>query len=232
MTKKVGRKSPNPKAKTHDELEGVESALTATEQFIEKNQKQLITGVGIVALIVMFIIAFNNMYFKPRSINAANEMYKAQLYFARDSFNLALYGDAFEAVGFEEISSKYSWTSSGNLAKAYAGICFYQLGEYEEAVKYLSKFDGGKSYFAVSVTGLIGDSYVELDRPEKALRFYKKAGNADNKVLSPTFIKKLALLYESLGQNEKALECYKEIKEKYTESMEGQDIDKYISRLK
>lgn len=231
MAKNIAKKPVNSKHKKHDEFETVESALTATEAFIEKNQKQLITIVGVIALIVTIFIASNNMYFKPRTVEAANEMYKSQLYFARDSFELALYGDAFETIGFEEISTKYSWTASGNLAKAYAGICFYQLGEYEDAIKYLSKFDGGKSYFAISITGLIGDCYVESNRPEKAIKFFKKAGDADNRALSPTFLKKAGLVYESLGQNDKALSCYQIIKDKYAESMEGQDIEKYIFQL-
>ena len=226
MAKQTGNK-----AKKHDEFESVESALTATEAFIEKNQKQLITGVGILALLVTAFIAFNNMYFKPRTNEASNEMYKAQLYFARDSFELALQGDDFETIGFEGVSSKYSWTASGNLAKAYAGICLYNLGEYEEAIRFLSKFDGGKSYLGLSVTGLIGDCYVELDRPEKAVKFFKKAGEANNEALSPTFLKKAGFVYESLEQKDKALACYQIIKEKYADSLEGQDIEKYIFQL-
>ena len=33
-----------------------------------------------------------------------------------------------------------------------------------------------------------------------------------------------------MGNKDKALECYKTIKDKYPQSMEGYDIDKYITR--
>ncbi|OJV35971.1 MAG: hypothetical protein BGO29_00185 [Bacteroidales bacterium 36-12] len=231
MSKKVTQNQSKKAVKKQDEFQSVESALTKSEAFIEKNQKQIITWLGIVALAVMAFLAINNYYVKPRKVEAANEMYKSQLFFARDSFNLALNGDGFESLGFEEISSKYSLTPSGNLAKAYAGICYYNLGDYENAIKYLSGYDADKSYFSISVIGLIGDSYVELNQTEKAIRFFTKAADFNNEVLSPIFLKKAGIAYESIGDNKKALSCYTQIKDKYSLSQEGQDIDKYITRL-
>ena len=35
---------------------------------------------------------------------------------------------------------EFSGTAAGNLANAYSGICYAQLGKYEDAVKYLDKF--------------------------------------------------------------------------------------------
>lgn len=217
--------------KKQDEFESVEQALTTSEAFIEKYQKQILYGLGVIAVLVMAFLAINNFYVKPRSAEAANEMYKSQLYFSRDSFRLALEGDGFESIGFEAISSDYSLTSSGNLAKAYAGICYYHLGEYDQAIKYLSGYDGSDQYFSLTVLGLIGDSYVEKGEPQKAVRFFSKAADSGNDVLSPFFLKKLAIVYESNGENDKALKSYQTIKEKYPMSQEGQDIDKYISRL-
>ncbi|GAB1415778.1 tetratricopeptide repeat protein [Paludibacter sp.] len=231
MSKKVSQSQAKKVAKTQDDFESVENALTKSEAFIEKNQKHLITGLGIVAIIVMAILAINNFYVKPRAAEAANEMYKSQLFFAKDSFNIALNGDGFESIGFEEISSKYSLTSSGNLAKAYAGICYYNLGDYENAVKFLLSYDADDSYFSTSVLGLAGDCYVELNQTEKAIQFFTKAVDSNNEVLSPVFLKKAGIAYESLGDSKKALSQYMLIKEKYSMSQEGQDIDKYISRL-
>ena len=217
--------------KKQDEFENVEHALTTSEAFIEKYQKQILYGLGIVAVVVMAFLAINNFYVKPRSAEAANEMYKSQQYFARDSFNLALEGDGFESIGFEAISSDYSLTTSGNLAKAYAGICHYNLGNFEEAIKFLSGYDGADQYLSINVTGLIGDCYVELGETQKAIRFFSKAAESGNEVLSPFFLKKLAIAYESNGDKDNALKSFQAIKEKYPMSNEGQDIDKYISRL-
>ena len=74
-------------------------------------------------------------------------MYKAQNYFAVDSFQVALDGDNKDVMGFKEIASEYGITASGNLATAYAGICYYKLGQYEKAIKYLTQYDAGDDLF-------------------------------------------------------------------------------------
>ena len=215
----------------HKELENVEHVLTASEAFIEKYQKQIIFGVGAVVLIVLAVLSFKNFYLEPREIAAQNEMYKSQAVFATDSFRVALEGDGVESIGFKEIASEYSITSSGNLASAYAGICYYKLGQYENAIKYLTQFDGKDSYFTTSVTGLTGDCYVELNETTKAVDYFEKAAKQENMVLSPVYLKKAALVYESLKQPEKAEKNYTIIKEKYPKSPEAADIDKYIARV-
>lgn len=218
-------------AKKQDQFENVEQVLSASEAFIEKYQKEILYGLGVIAVLVMAFLAVNSYVVKPRIAVAAHEMYKAQQYFAKDSFLLALQGDDFESIGFEAISSKYSLTTSGNLAKAYAGICYYNLGEYEEAIRCLSAYDGNDNYFTPSVTGLIGDCYVELGESSKAIRYFSKAASSGNEVIAPIFLKKTAVVLESTGETNKALKNYLELKEKYPLSQEAQDIDKYIARL-
>ena len=49
-------------------------------------------------------------------------------------------------------------------------------------------------------------------------------------MVSPIYLKKAGLAYENLKEYGKAVEAYKSIKEKYYNSMEASDIDKYITR--
>ncbi|MBP1677581.1 MAG: Tetratricopeptide 1 repeat-containing protein [Bacteroidetes bacterium] len=214
----------------HDELENVQHALTTSEAFIEKYQKQILTAIGIIVLVVLAILAFRSYYLKPREVAAENEMSKAQAFFAADSFKVALEGNK-DILGFKEIASDYSLTASGNLATAYAGICYYKLGQYENAIKYLSQYDGDDAYFSISLIGLTGDAYVELGQVEKGISYFDKAANSKNDVISPIFLKKAGVAYESLNKPEKALELYNKIKDNYPKSNEASDIDKYIARV-
>jgi tetratricopeptide (TPR) repeat protein len=215
----------------HDELENVQHALTTTEAFIEKYQKQLLFGVGALVLIVLVALSVKNFYLAPREIAAENEMYKAQARFATDSFKVALEGDGANFIGFKEIVSEYSVTSSGNLAAAYAGICYYRLGQYENAVKYLTQYSGKDTYLSASVIGLTGDCYIELNETSKAISYFEKAADMKNEVMSPIYLKKAGLVYESLKDIEKAEKAYTTIKEKYPKSQEAADIDKYLARI-
>jgi len=217
--------------KEHHELENVQHALTSTEAFIEKYQKQILTGVGIVILVVLVVMSFKNFYLDKREIAAENEMTKAQAAFATDSFRVALEGKGVQSIGFKEIASEYSITPSGKLASAYAGICYYKLGQYENAIKYLSQYSSDDNYFSVSVIGLTGDCYVNLNENSKAISYFEKAADKDNAVLSPVYLKKAGLIYESLSEPEKAEKAYTKIKEKYPKSSEASDIDKYIARV-
>ncbi len=215
----------------HDELENVENVLSASEAFIEKYQKQLLIGVGTIVLVVLLALSFRNFYLQPRENDAENEMYKAQSYFERDSFKVALDGDGVNFIGFKEIASEYSLTSSGNLAAAYTGICYYKLGQYQDAIKYLSQYDGDDTYFTTTVIGLTGDCYVDLGETSKAISYYEKAADMNNMVMSPVYLKKAGIAYESLKQPADAEKMYTEIKEKYPKSSEASDIDKYIARV-
>lgn len=215
----------------HDELENVEHALTASEAFIEKYQKQIIIGVGAVVLLVLLALSFRNFYLEPREVDAQNEMYKAQNFFQKDSFRVALEGDGVNFIGFKEIVSEYGITTSGNLAAAYTGICYYKLGQYENAIKYLSQFDGKDTYFTASVIGLTGDCYVDLGETSKAISYFEKAADMDNAVMSPVYLKKAGLVYESLKKPSDAEKMYTKIKDEYPKSPEASDIDKYIARV-
>lgn len=217
--------------KVHNELENVQHALTSTEAFIEKYQKQILTGVGAIILVILLVLSFKNFYLDKREIAAENEMTKSQAAFATDSFRVALEGKGVQSIGFKEIASQYSITPSGKLAAAYAGICYYKLGQYENAIKYLTQFSSNDNYFSVSVLGLTGDCYVNLNENEKAINYFEKAADKENAVLSPVYLKKLGLIYETLSQPEKAEKAYTKIKEKYPKSSEASDIDKYIARV-
>ena len=213
-----------------EELESVGRALSNTEAFIEKNQKIILIGVGVVVLVVLAVMAFRNFYQKPREIAAENAMYKAQEYFAVDSFQLALNGNGSTVMGFKEIASEYGMTASGNVANAYTGICLYKTGKYQDAIKHLTQYDGSDSYFKSSVVGLIGDCYVELGDKAKAQSYFKKVVDAKND-LAPIYLKKIAILLESESKKEEAAKLYQQIKDEYPQSNEAYDIDKYLARV-
>lgn len=213
------------------ELEGVGEIVSKSEQFIEQNSKKLIYGILAVVIVVVAAISFHQFYLEPQDKKAATELFAGEQYFAKDSFELALNGNGTTYIGFEGIIKKYSSTKSGNLAKAYAGICNYRLGNYEVALDLLKSFDGSDKMIAPAITGLMGDCYINLGDVKKGITYFEKAAKqGDNDVISPEYLKKAGRAYESLGQYADAAKAYTVIKEKYYTSMDAADIDKYITR--
>ncbi len=211
-------------------MEGVEGALTKTEQFIEDNQKWIVRVVTAILAIVAIFIGVKRFYLNPLEEEANGQMFVAEQYFEADSFNLALYGDG-NYSGFLQIIDDYGITKAGNLANYYAGISFLKTGQYEDAIEYLKKFKSKDKMVAPIATGAIGDAYVELGDTEKGLEYYLEAANlSDNNFTSPMYLMKAGLVYEELGEYEDALRLYERIRRDYPEYSRSNNIEKYITR--
>jgi tetratricopeptide (TPR) repeat protein len=205
--------------------------VSRSEQFIENNKKNISFSIIAIAVIIGAILAYNYLYAAPKNKNAAVAIFKGEQYFMKDSFHLALNGNGVDYDGFEQIIRQYSGTKPGNLAKAYAGICYYKTGDMESAVKHLKSFKSDDDNIAPAIIGLIGDCYVESGDVNQGITYFEKAAaKANNDFLSPVYLKKAGIAYESLQQYDKAVKVYTAIKEKHAASMEAMDIEKYIIR--
>ena len=223
-------KKKNEKAEVR--VEGVENALTKAEQFIETYQKQIVRVVCAILGVAVIYMAFQRFYVEKRSQEAAAQMFPAEQYFENDDWERALDGDG-NYPGFADIISDYRFTASANLAKYYAGICCLRLGEYDEAISYLSKFRSKDIILSSIALGGIGDAYAQLGESGKAVNFYKKAADRrSNDFTSPLYLLRAGILLESEGRLKEAGELYERIKTEYAVSTEGRTIDKYIARIK
>ncbi len=218
-------------AQQPDNLQELESALTKTERFIEENQKPITYAViGVIVLVVAFL-GISRFYIQPRQDEALSQMFMAESYFERDSFNLAINGDG-NYLGFLDIIDDYGMTKAANLAKYYTGVSYLHLGQYEDAIDYLNGFKTKDLLLGPISEGAKGDAQLELGNTDAALKHYRKAYRmTDNNLTSPVYMMKAAKVLESQDNLSDALALYQEIKEKYPETVEGQEADKYIARL-
>jgi tetratricopeptide (TPR) repeat protein len=219
------------KTQQADNLQEIESALTRTEQFIEDNQKTLTYIVlGLIAVMVIYL-GVRKFYVEPRQEEAQSQMFMAEHYFEQDSFNLAVNGDG-NYLGFLDVIDNYRMTKSANMAKYYTGISYLHLGQYEDAIEFLSDFKTDDLLLEPVKEGALGDAYLELGDPDKALAQYKKAFTLNNnEFTSPIYMQKAASLMESMDDLENALALYKRIKTEYPESTEARNVDKFIARV-
>ena len=218
------------KDKTDKQFAQIEETLSRTEQYIEDNQKSLVVIVGVIIAIIAIYLSFTNFYLEPLEQEAHADMYMAEMYFEKDSFNLALNGDG-QFLGFLDVADEYSLTNAGNLANYYAGLCYLHTAQYEDAIEYLSDFSSDDIILSTLALGCIGDAYLELEENRKALKYYEKAAeNNDNEFTTPRYLMKQANVLEMDEEFEDALKIYNQIKEDYSKSQIAQDIDKYIVR--
>ena len=219
--------------KNQNEHLNVEDALTQSEAFLIKYKNAIIGGVVAVIIIVAVFIMYKNLYAEPREEKAQAALFKGQEYFEQDAFEQALNGDSIGYTGFLKVADDYSGTKAANLAKAYAGICYAQLGKYEEAVKMLDSFNGKDQMVAPAILGAAGNCYAQLGQLDKAAStLLSAADKADNNTLSPIFLIQAGEILVKQGKYDDAVNAYTKIKDKYFQSYQAMDIDKYIEQAK
>lgn len=217
---------------TQANIENVEGSLSTTEKFIERNKNLLFYGVIGILLVVFGIIGYNRYVRGPQMELAWSEAYKAEFYFERDSFRLALYGDGFYP-GFLDIIDEYRRTPAGNAARYYAGVCYMRMGEFSEAKRQLRQFKSNDPMVGAMAIALMGDAEVQLGNYKKAIDYYLDAEKqATNEFLGPIFLMKAARTYEELGDYAKALGIYNRIETEYYGTTQQSQVAKFIKRAK
>lgn len=215
--------------KEDQHLEEVNEALGTTGQWIEKNSKVLSWCVLAIVVVVCGLIAINQYIVKPKAVEANNENAKAVVYFLQNDYEKALNGDEAECIGFEQIAGEYKLYQPGKLAALYAGICHYELGNYDEAAKYLKKFSAKDLTIDPAASQLLGDAYVELGEYDHAIKAFEAAAKSGNDLIAPMSLKKAGLVYLEQGNKKAAKKAFEQIKSDFPASAEAQDIEKYIA---
>ena len=212
----------------NENAEAVVEAVSKTEKFFQENGQLL--SIICAAFIAVCAIAFCwfKLAYQPKVAEAQGQMAAAEQNFRSGDYELALNGDG-NVLGFVQIIDEYG-KKAGKAVYFYAGICELQLGEWEQAIKFLQSYKGKDTILSARATACIGDAYVALEDYSKALTYFEKAAEADN-MYAAGYLLKAGAVAEELGESEKALAIYKKIKDMYPQSMEAYDVDKYIGRI-
>ncbi|MFA6334666.1 MAG: tetratricopeptide repeat protein [Bacteroidales bacterium] len=216
--------------KHHEPEESVGEALNKTEHFIERYKKPLLYSIIAILAITAIGFAYQHLYRKPRINEAMAQTFAAEQYFRADSFALALNGDG-NSLGFKQIIDEYG-DNAGEAVYLYAGISELQLGNYNEAISMLKKYDGKDLVLQARALCNIGDAYAGLQQNKEAVDYYMKAAKHVDNPFTAGYLLKAGIMYEELGDKDNAIKAYEEIKVKYPKTVEGYEIDKYISRIK
>ncbi len=210
----------------------VEESLSQSEAFFLKYKNAIIGCLVALLVIIGGVALYNNFIKGPNEQKANVAISKCQELFMNQQYELALNGDSVN-VGFLSIADEYSSTQAGNLANLYAGLCYAEMENWEEAAKFIEKFDGvDDQMVSPAAKGALGNVYAHMDQLDKAVSLLTKAANeADNNSLSPLYLIQAGEILEKQGKKSEALKLYQQIKEKYFQSMQYRTIDEYIERV-
>lgn len=236
--KKEENQSDESAYETAGVLNTLDETASKSEQWIEKNSKPLL--ITLISLVVVFLgyLGYNKFIDEPKELEAADELAFPRKYFddaavAGSGVDSLLYlglEGADGKYGFVDIAESYSGTNAGNLANYYAGVSYLQLKQYDKAIEFLSKFESDDEMLGPISLGAIGDAFSDINQPKDALEYYEKAANKkDNEFTTPLYLFKAGETAMNLKEFKKAESFFTKIKENYSKSDQGRDIEKFIN---
>lgn len=227
---------------TAEVFNNLDEAANKSEQWIENNSKPLFYSLVAVAALILIYLGYNKFIAEPTEKEASNELAYPRTFFdkaatssgkvADSLYNLALTGGDGK-YGFPDIAETFSGTKAGNVANYYAGISYLKMKKYEEAIEYLSNFSSDDELLGPTALGAIGDAFADINQAEDALEYYEKAAaKKDNEFTAPLFLFKAGQTAMSLKKYAVAEKHFSLVKEKYSNTDQGRDIEKYINSAK
>lgn len=215
--------------KEEERQQNVAEAVSKTEQFFKKYSNLIYGCVIAVLVIALIVIAYNRFILQPKKAQAADQMAQAERWFEAGEYELSLTGDD-NSLGFDDIISQYG-SKAGQAVYLYAGIAKYRTGAFDEALALLKKYNGSDPILLGKAQACIGDTYVELGDLNNAVVWFEKAAKTTDNLFAAGYLIKAGIASEELGNNAKALELYKKVKDLYPNAPEAMEIDKYITRI-
>ncbi|WP_185877440.1 tetratricopeptide repeat protein [Blattabacterium cuenoti] len=196
---------------------------------ITKSKK---TYLLLILFIIVIITFFSIKFFKDLSDKSINELNYAQQFLYKGMIEKALNEKNIrkDYLGLSNISYKYPFTNAGNIANFYAGICYYDLYNYEKCIDMMKKFHSKDEIMSSIKYGIIGDAYLQMNDKKKAINNYIIASTIKiNEINTPLYYYKAALLYLCDNKYKESKYYLKEIENKYPSFIYIDDVEKYIS---
>lgn len=228
------RRVASPKAaRPEDEvLVNIAEVRDRAQDTFNRFRRPLMIVGGALLVILIGLIGWN-LYVSSQNKDAVEQMRQAERLFERDSFATAMLKTLPGGFkGFPQIIADYPGTPAANLSNYYSGVCLLNLGKYEAAISYLKDFSAKGAIMPIMKNGALGDAYSEMKDFASAKSYYAKAvGGQANEMLTPFYLKRLAMLAQKDNDFATARKYYQELKDEYPTAPEGQDAEKYLIYL-
>ena len=213
-------------------IENLNSHLTKAGEKVAGNKKIIYIAVGAIAVVAAFVLSYLFIYRNPKLENSWAAYNKVLVMQQKGE----ILNDTVAATEYQKVSTNFSGTPAGNVAALAAAEAYYNVKNYDAAIKLLDKIDLSEPNLESQSRALLGDCYVNKKQYDKAIEAFDNAIKiADgNPELVPGYLIKEANIYNAQKKYDKSLACYERIQKEYPAYTfgNGLDIDFYIEREK
>ncbi|MDX1618427.1 MAG: tetratricopeptide repeat protein [Balneolaceae bacterium] len=189
------------------------------QSYYEQHQNAIISAA--IAVIVFIGGSIGYYYYSQSQERSAQQlMGYAETYFLQADYQRALTGSEEDfTVGFEQIINNYSGTDAANLARYYAAICEFNLGDTELALSYMEEYEVPEGIMGVAPLSFHAVLYTELGQHRQAAEIYVRAAEWDqNDSTTPYNYLEAANAYLDAGDTDRARELANRIIDEYPNS--------------
>lgn len=198
------------------------------ESFFDKYGNKLMWALVAVTIIVVGVFVWKNQ--SEKAAVEAEQKAQAALFGVMVEYSAADVDNVAAAEAYAAVNNKYQDAAAGNIAAYMAASSYLQANELDKAKAAIAKYentdgDFGKMINALALT-MKGDIAVEeMDYKTAAANFVKALKASTTESLYMKNAKKLALVYEAMGDEANAQQVYKNAVKKYPEN---KSFEKYI----
>lgn len=200
--------------------------------FYEDNKNRILTIAAAVAIVVVALILYNNKM-DQENREATTQLSRVLPLYNQNKFEEAINGKPGTGLmGLEAIVNEYGGTDQGEIAKIYLAHSYYFLENYEKSLDYYKDYSGGNPVFEASALAGQANYYEIKGNNEKAAELnYDAAQISENNPSNAQYLINAAKNYAELGNNERAREIYEKVKEEYPNTMQANEVDRYLALL-
>ena len=206
--------------------------FSKAQSFYDSNKNTVIGA--LIAVIVILGGSVGYYYYSTAQENQAQQlMGQASQAYLQGNYQQALTGsEADFTVGFQQIINNYSMTDAANLARYYAGVSEFKLGNPQEALGYIQQYEIPEGIMGVGPLSFHGVVLTDLGNHSEAAQMFVKAAEWDeNDSTTPYNYLEAAKAFHDAGNSAKAQEYADMIVNNFSSSSQVAEAQKLLGML-
>lgn len=208
---------------THKEIKKdklVTAYFNVKEWFLSaENKRKLYTVAGTLVVIVILVFFYIHNK-KEKNDEAELKLSSVISVYDQNQYKEAIDGDPSKNImGLKDIVDRYGSTESGETAKLLLGNCYFNLGDYDNALKQFEDYSGGNDIIKASCLSGIGAVYEAKGDMKKAGEYFEKSTEVNkNVVINPENLYYAVRAYAEAGDKVNAKRIFEKLKNDYPKS--------------
>ncbi len=211
------------------------TTIAEAQTFYETNKKYISYAITALIVIVVVIVVYinNRRSNNEKATTGLGIIYKIYDNGTTDKsqYKIAINGQPERGVmGLKALVDNYGNSSAGEMARFYLANSYYNLGQYDDALKQYESFSSSDHLLAASALAGEGACYeAKKDFPKAASSYEKAASAAAKLTIAPEYLNEAGRCYGLAGDKDKALALFKKLRKDYPDSPYARDADRYIT---